>query len=51
MWGQLRIIQWGYLKIRGSGENSDMRGHTKFLGGLKNQRGEGFQGVCYRGVF
>ena len=25
----------GHLKIRGTGNNSNMRGHTKFLGGLK----------------
>ena len=34
MWGQLRIIQGGHLKIRGTGKNSNMRGHTKFLGGF-----------------
>ena len=35
MWEQLRIIQEGHLKIRGTRKNSNMRGHTKFLGGLK----------------
>ena len=35
MWGQLKIIQEGQLKIRGAGKNSNMRGHTKFLEGLK----------------
>ena len=50
MWGQLRIIQGGHLKIRGTGKNSNMRGHTKFLGGFEKIEGGGFQGSCYRGV-
>ena len=32
MCGQLRIIPGGHLKIRGTGKNSDMKGHTKFPG-------------------
>ena len=45
MWGQLRIIQGGHLKIREAGKNSNMRGYTKFLGDVK------IEGACYRGVF
>ena len=45
MWGQLRIIQGGHLKIRGDWENSNMRGHTKFLGRFeKNGVGKAFRG-------
>ena len=31
-------------------ESSNMRGHTKFLGGFEKIEGQGFQGACYRGV-
>ena len=51
MWGQLRIMQGGHLKIRGTGKNSNMRGIQNFLGVSKNRGGQGFQGACYRGVF
>ena len=50
MWEQLRIIQGDILKLGGIGKNSNMRGHTKFLGGLKN-RGARLSGAGYRGVF
>ena len=50
IWGQLRI-QGGYLKIRGTGKNSNMRGHTKFLGGLKNRGGKAFRGAVTEGCF
>ena len=50
MWGQLRIIQGGHLKIRGTGENSNMRGHTKCFGGLKkNRRDKAFRGPVTEG--
>ena len=42
----------GHLKIRGTGKNSNMRGHTKFLGRFeKVEGGKAFRGACYRGVF
>ena len=50
MWGQLRIIQGGIWKLGGTGKNSSMRGHTKFLGGLKNREGKAFRGPVHRGV-
>ena len=40
MWGQLRIIQGGPLKIRETGKNSNMKGHTKFLEGFEKNRGD-----------
>ena len=49
MWVQLRIIQGGHLKIGGTGKNSNMRGHTKFLGGLKNRGGKAFRGPVTEG--
>ena len=50
MWGQLRIIQGEHLKIRGDWENSNMRGHTKFLGGFeKNRGGKAFRGPVTKG--
>ena len=49
MWGQLRIIQGEHSKIRGTGKNSNMRGHTKFLGGLKNRGGKAFRGAVTEG--
>ena len=39
----------GHLKIRGTGKNSNMRGHTKFLGGLKNRGGKAFRGPVTEG--
>ena len=33
--GQLKIMQGGHLKIRGTGKNLNMRGHTNFLGGVE----------------
>ena len=50
MWGQLRILQGGYLKIRGDWENSNMRGQTKFLGSLKNKGARLSGGLLKRGV-
>ena len=50
MWGQPRIIQ-GHLKIRGTVENSNVRGHTKFLEGLKKVEGATLSGgLLQRGV-
>ena len=46
---QLRIIQRGHLKIRGTGKNSNMRGHTKFLGGLRIEGGKAFRGPVTEG--
>ena len=40
-----------HLIIRGTGKNSNMRGHANFLGGFEKIEGEGFQGACYRGVY
>ena len=48
--GATKNNKGGHLKIRGTWKNSNMRGHTKFLGGFEKQRGRGFQGACYRGV-
>ena len=39
----------GHLKIKGTGKNSNMRGHTKFLGGLKNRGGKAFRGPVTEG--
>ena len=51
MWGQLRIIQGGHLKIRGTGKNSNMRGHTKFSWGVgKNKGGKAFRDLLQSGV-
>ena len=33
----------------GTGKNSDMRKHTKFLGGLKNRGGKTFRGPVTEG--
>ena len=44
MWGQLRIIQGGHLKIRGTGKNSNMRGIQNFLGVGKTRGGKAFRG-------
>ena len=42
----------GHLKIRGTGKNSNMRGHTKFLGGLEKIEGARLSGgLLQRGVF
>ena len=50
MWGQLRIIQGGHLKIKVAGKNSNMRGHTKFLEGVdKNRGGKVFRGPVTEG--
>ena len=46
MWEQLRIIQGGNLKIRG---DSNIRGHKKFLGGLKSRGGKVFRGPVTEG--
>ena len=52
MWGKLRIIQGGHLKIRGTGKNSNMGEHSKFLGGFEKSRGAGLsRGLSQRGVF
>ena len=41
----------GHLKIRGTGKNSNMRGHTKFLGGNeKIERARLSGGLLQRGV-
>ena len=49
--GYLRIIQGGYLKIGGTGKNSNMRRHTKFLGGLIKIEGARLSGgLLQRGV-
>ena len=52
MWGQLGVIQGGHLKIRGIWKNSYMRGHSKFLGGLRKAlRGARLSGgLLQRGV-
>ena len=40
----------GQLKIRGTGKNSNMRGHAKFLGGFENnRRGKVFRGPVTEG--
>ena len=39
----------GHLKIRGTRTNSNMRGHTKFLRGLKNRGGKAFRGPVTEG--
>ena len=39
------------MKIRGTGKNSNVRGHTKFLGGLKKWRGKAFRGPVTEGCF
>ena len=49
MWGPLRIIQGDIWKLGGTGKNSNMRGHTKFLGGLKNRGGKAFRGPVTEG--
>ena len=41
MWGQLRIIQG---EIRRTVENSNMRGHTKFLEGFEKIEGARLSG-------
>ena len=41
----------GHLKIRGTGKNSSMRDHTKFLEGFEENRGARLSEACYRGVF
>ena len=51
MWGQLRIIQGGHLKIRGTGKNQTLGGIQNFLGGLKKYRRQGLQGDFYRRVW
>ena len=40
----------GHLKMRGYWENSNMRGHTKFLGGLKIEGARLSGGLLQRGV-
>ena len=41
----------GHLKIRGDWENSNMRGHTKFLGGFEKIKGARLSGgLLQRGV-
>ena len=41
----------GHLKIWGSGKNSNMRGHTKFLGGFEKIEGARLSGgLLQRGV-
>ena len=51
MWGQLRIIQGRHLKIGGAGNNSNMRGHTEFLGGFEKIEGARLSGgLLQRGV-
>ena len=42
-------MQGAHLKIRGTGKNSNMRRHRKFLGGLKKQRGKAFRGPVAEG--
>ena len=39
----------GHLKIRGTGKNSNMRGHTKFLGDFKKRGGKAFRGPVTEG--
>ena len=49
--GSTKHNTWGTLKIRGTGKNSNMRGHTKFLGGLIKIQGERLSGgLLQRGV-
>ena len=48
MWGSTKNNTGGHLKIRGTGENSNMRGHTKFPGGLKNRGGLLQRGVMIK---
>ena len=40
----------GHLKIRGDWENSNMRDHTKFIGGLKIEGTRLSGGLLQRGV-
>ena len=49
MWGQLRIIQGGHLRIRVDWEKFKCERHTKFLGGLKNRGGKAFRGPVTEG--
>ena len=39
----------GYLKIRGTRKNSNVRGIQNFLGGLKNRGGKAFRGPVTEG--
>ena len=39
------------MKIRGTGKNSNVRGHTKFLGGLKNRGRKALRGPVTEGCF
>ena len=49
MWGQLRIIHGGHLKIRGDWGKFKYEGHTKFLGSFKNRGGKAFRGPVTEG--
>ena len=40
----------GHFKIRGTGKNSNMRGHTKFLGGFEKEEARFSGGLLQRGV-
>ena len=51
MWGELRIIQGGHLKMRGDWEKFKYEGAHKISCGFEKIEGQGFQGACYRGVF
>ena len=51
MLGQLRIIQGRHLKIRGTGKNSNMRGHTKISCEFEKIEGARLSGgLLQRGV-
>ena len=47
--GQLRIIQGGHLKIRGTGKSSNMRGIQNFLWVRKNRGDKAFRGALTEG--
>ena len=49
--GAIKNNTGGHLKIMGTGKNSNMRGHTKFLGGVEKIEGARLSGgLLQRGV-
>ena len=51
MWGQLRIIQGGHLKIRGDCGKFKYEGAYKISWGFEKIEGARRSGACYRGVY
>ena len=52
MWGQLRIIQGGHLKVRGDWEKFKYEGAYKFSWGFEKIEGARLSwGLLQRGVF